>query len=89
MRNLCERKTFALHPLDIRTRQRQRVGRTFEGRTLPGGSDKEVGQVRVLVVVLLGLVVVLAVLTEVCLLQAARMRRGIRQILPGEDEGDR
>ena len=44
---------------------------------------------RVLVVVLLGLVVVLAVLTELCLLQGARMRRGIREILPPEDEGER
>ena len=44
---------------------------------------------RVLVVVLLGLVVVLAALTEVCLLQAASMRRRIRAVLPPEDGEDR
>ena len=44
---------------------------------------------RVLVMVLIGLVVVLAVLTEVCLLQAASMRRKVRAILPPEDEEDR
>jgi hypothetical protein len=38
--------------------------------------------VRVLVVVLIGLVVVLAVLTELCLLQAAVMRRKIKAALP-------
>jgi hypothetical protein len=42
--------------------------------------------VRVLVVVLVALVVVLAVLTEVCLLQAATMRRKVRAVLPPEDE---
>lgn len=46
---------------------------------------------RVFVVVLIGLVVVLAVLTEVCLLQAASMRRKVRADLPppehGEEEG--
>jgi hypothetical protein len=41
--------------------------------------------VRVFVVVLIGLVVVLAVLTEVCLLQAAAMRRKVREVLPPED----
>jgi hypothetical protein len=87
---LCERKTFASNPLDIRAGRRQPLGRTFEGaRTLPGGGDKEVGTVRVLVVVLLGLVVVLAALTEVCLLQAASMRRRIRAVLPPEDTEDR
>jgi hypothetical protein len=45
--------------------------------------------VRVLVMVLIGLVVVLAVLTEVCLLQAASMRRKVRAVLPPEDEEDR
>ena len=40
---------------------------------------------RVLVMVLIGLVVVLAVLTEVCLLQAASMRRKVRAVLPPED----
>ena len=44
---------------------------------------------RVFVVVLIGLVVVLAVLTEVCLLQAASMRRRIRAVLPPEDGEDR
>ena len=46
---------------------------------------------RVFVVVLIGLVVVLAVLTEVCLLQAASMRRKVQAVLPppehGEEEG--
>ena len=46
---------------------------------------------RVFVVVLIGLVVMLAVLTEVCLLQAASMRRKVRAVLPppenGEEEG--
>jgi hypothetical protein len=45
--------------------------------------------VRVFVIVLIGLVVVLAVLTEVCLLQAASMRRKVRAVLPPEDEEDR
>jgi hypothetical protein len=45
--------------------------------------------VRVLVVVLIGLVVVLAILSELCLLQAAAMRREIRAVLPPEDEQDR
>ena len=40
---------------------------------------------RVFVVVLIGLVVVLAVLTEVGLLQAAAMRRKVRAVLPPED----
>ena len=44
---------------------------------------------RVLVVVLVGLVVVLAVLTELCLLQGAAMRRKIRAALPPEEEEDR
>ena len=41
---------------------------------------------RVFVVVLIGLVVVLAVLTELCLLQAAAMRRKVRAVLPPTDE---
>ena len=41
---------------------------------------------RVFVVVLIGLVVVLAVLTEVCLLQAAAWRRKVRAVLPPGDE---
>jgi hypothetical protein len=44
--------------------------------------------VRVFVMVLIGLVVVLAILTELCLLQAAAMRRKLRAALPpDEDEG--
>ena len=39
------------------------------------------------VVVLIGLVVVLAVLGELCLLQAATLRRRVRAVLPPE-EGD-
>jgi hypothetical protein len=42
--------------------------------------------VRVLVIVLVGLVVTLAVLGELCLLQAAAMRRRLRAALPPEDE---
>jgi hypothetical protein len=38
------------------------------------------------VAVLICLVVVLAVLCEVCLLQAADLRRRIRAVLPPEDE---
>ena len=45
------------------------------------------GTVRVFVVVLIGLVVVLAVLTEVCLLQAASMRRKVRSVLPPAEDG--
>jgi hypothetical protein len=46
--------------------------------------------VRVFVVVLVALVVVLAVLAEVCLLQAATLRRKVRAVLPPEDtEEDR
>ena len=41
---------------------------------------------RVLVVVLVGLVVLLAILCEVCLLQAADLRRRVRAVLPPEDE---
>ena len=37
---------------------------------------------RVFVVVLVGLVVVLAVLAELCLLQAATLRRKVRAVLP-------
>ncbi|HEX4908009.1 MAG TPA: hypothetical protein VFW32_05410 [Actinomycetes bacterium] len=48
---------------------------------------EEGGAVRVFVVVLVGLVVVLAVLTELCLLQAATLRRKVRAVLPPE-EGD-
>jgi hypothetical protein len=45
--------------------------------------------VRVLVAVLIGLVVVLAILTELCLLQAAAMRRKVRAALPPEEEEGR
>lgn len=44
---------------------------------------------RVLVVVLIGLVVVLAILTELCLLQAAAMRRRIKAALPPEEGEER
>jgi hypothetical protein len=44
---------------------------------------------RVFVAVLIGLVVVLAVLTELCLLQAAAMRRKVRAALPPSDERER
>ena len=43
---------------------------------------------RVFVVVLVGLVVVLAILTELCLLQAASLRRKVRAALPPEDEAE-
>jgi hypothetical protein len=42
--------------------------------------------VRVFVVVLVALVVILAVLTELCLLQAATLRRKVRAALPPEDD---
>jgi hypothetical protein len=42
--------------------------------------------VRVVVAVLICLVVVLAILCEVCLLQAATLRRRVRAVLPPEDE---
>jgi hypothetical protein len=42
--------------------------------------------VRVFVMVLIGLVVVLAILTELCLLQAAAMRRKLRAALPPEED---
>jgi hypothetical protein len=45
--------------------------------------------VRVLVVVLIGLVVVLAILTELCLLQAAAMRRKVKAVLPPEEDENR
>jgi hypothetical protein len=43
--------------------------------------------VRVFVVVLVVLVVALAILTEVCLLQAASMRRKVRAVLPPPEDG--
>jgi hypothetical protein len=89
MRKLCERKAFASEPLDTRAGQRQVLGRTFEGRApYQAVVTKERMTVRVLVVVLIGLVVVLAVLTEVCLFQAAAMRRKVRAVLPPSDEGE-
>jgi hypothetical protein len=42
--------------------------------------------VRVVVAVLICLVVVLAILCEVCLLPAADLRRRVRAVLPPEDE---
>ena len=41
---------------------------------------------RVVVAVLIFLVVVLAVLCELCLLQAADLRRKVRAVLPPEEE---
>ena len=41
---------------------------------------------RVLVVVLICLVVALAILCELCLLQAADLRRRVRAVLPPEEE---
>ena len=43
---------------------------------------------RVLVAVLICLVVALAILCELCLLQAADLRRRVRAVLPPEDEED-
>jgi hypothetical protein len=43
-------------------------------------------KVRVLVMVLVGLVVVLMVLTELCLLQSAALRRRIEAALPPEED---
>jgi hypothetical protein len=45
--------------------------------------------VRVLVAVLIALVVVLAILSELCLLQAAAMRRKVKAALPPEEDEDR
>jgi hypothetical protein len=45
--------------------------------------------VRAVVAVLICLVVVIAILCEVCLLQAADLRRRVRAVLPPEDEEDR
>jgi hypothetical protein len=56
---------------------------------VPASSDKEVVPVRAIVIVLIGLVVVLAVLTELCLLQAAAMRRRIKAALPPEEGEER
>jgi hypothetical protein len=44
--------------------------------------------VRVLVAVLVALVVVLAILGELCLLQAAAMRRKVRAVLPPDEDED-
>jgi hypothetical protein len=87
---LANRETFASNPLDIRDRRRQVLGRTFEGaRRYQATVTRRSTAVRVLVVVLIGLVVVLAALGELCLLQAASMRRKIRAVLPPEDGEDR
>ena len=62
-----------------------------EGRgTYQAAVTEEGATVRVFVVVLVALVVVLAVLTEVCLLQAAALRRKVRAVLPPDErEEDR
>jgi hypothetical protein len=80
---LANRETFASNPLDIRDRRRQVLGRTFEGaRRYQATVTRRSTAVRVLVVVL-------AALGELCLLQAASMRRKIRAVLPPEDGEDR
>jgi hypothetical protein len=58
------------------------VGRGRYQPVVTGRTDK----VRVLVMVLVGLVVVLMVLTELCLLQSAALRRRIKAALPPEEE---
>jgi hypothetical protein len=45
--------------------------------------------VRVFVAVLIALVVVLAILSELCLLQAAALRRKVRAVLPPEEDEHR
>jgi hypothetical protein len=57
-------------------------------RTYQAVMTKEAEPVRVFVVVLIGLVVVLAVLIEVCLLQAASMRRKVKAVLPPPEDGE-
>jgi hypothetical protein len=87
---LANRKTFAKSAW---TRPFAQVSLTPEAfrlaANLPASSDKEVVPVRAIVIVLIGLVVVLAVLTELCLLQAAAMRRKVRAVLPPDEEEDR
>jgi hypothetical protein len=58
------------------------VGRGRYQPVVTGRTD----EVRVLVMVLVGLVVVLLVLTELCLLQSAALRRRIKAALPPEEE---
>jgi hypothetical protein len=58
------------------------VGRGRYQPVVTGRTDK----VRVLVLVLVGLVIVLVVLTELCLLQSAALRRRIKAALPPEEE---
>jgi hypothetical protein len=82
--------SFALESLDTRAGCGHRSGRDVRGdvertRRL---RQRSVERVRVLVVVLIGLVVVLAVLTEVCLLQAASMRRKVRAVLPPPEDDE-
>ena len=58
------------------------VGRRRYQPVVTGRTDK----VPALVLVLVGLVVVLVVLTELCLLQSAALRRRIKAALPPEEE---
>jgi hypothetical protein len=58
------------------------VGRGRYQPVVTGRTDK----VPVLVLVLVGLVVVLVVLTELCLLQSPALRRRIKAALPPEEE---
>jgi hypothetical protein len=74
--------------LDIRPGGREVLGRTFERRATYQAAMTRRWTVRVLVAVLICLVV-LAVLCELCLLQAADLRRRVRAVLPPEDEEDR
>jgi len=75
--------------LDIRPRGREVLGRTFKRRATYQAAVTRRWTVRVFVVVLICLVVVLAILCELCLLQAADLRRRVRAVLPPEDEEDR
>jgi hypothetical protein len=86
----CVRKTFACEPLDTAGRPRHRAREASEGRaTYQPVVTRRSDRVRVLVVVLIGLVVLLAVLTELCLLQAAVTRRKLKAVLPPHEEEDR
>jgi hypothetical protein len=81
--------SFALQPLDTRPGRDHLSAEVFEGASnVPGGHDKGGEPVRTFVVVLIGLVVVLAVLIEVCLLQAASMRRKVKAVLPPPEDGE-
>jgi len=87
---LANRKTFAKSAWTRPFAQVRLTPEAFRlAANLPASSDKEVVPVRAIVIVLIGLVVVLAVLTELCLLQAAAMRRRIKAALPPEEGEER